>query len=67
MFFAAHAQQVDSEEDVFELARLMRTDSVVPPHIVEFPFTTEGLREAFRRIHDKKPGGKIVVKLATKK
>jgi threonine dehydrogenase-like Zn-dependent dehydrogenase len=59
--------QGDSEEDTFELARLMRTDAVTPPKVVEFPFTTAGVREALHRLHDQKPGGKIVIKMAAKK
>jgi hypothetical protein len=45
----------------------MRTDAVVPPKIVEYPFTTAGLREALHRLHDQNPGGKIVIKMAVKK
>ena len=56
-----------SPEDVFELARLMRSDAVAPSPIVEYPFTTQGLREALTRIHDLSPGGKIVIKMAQSK
>jgi len=63
-YFTYNAEH--SPEDVYELARLMRTDAIVPPHIVEFPFTTQGVREALQRLHDQRPGGKIVLKLPKK-
>ncbi len=52
------------QPDLVELQRLMQADAVSPPQLVEFPFTTQGMRDALAHLHDLKPG-KPVLKIAT--